>query len=195
MKPTEWNMDRETILAAVEERIRAIPGVMDMRFLDPSLKEEVTNLEVQAEKNGACGGLMPFVNRGVWEALGREVSLVIIGDTNLLVDNRGLLYMMDQKGQIMGEYVTPQQREKILKEKPETKFLSEDFILHPEVEIYGEPYFLIDEISFDYLEGLKGIMRVTSGSVSTMSDDYIRGLLGFSGPNKWTHLIGFDLMR
>jgi hypothetical protein len=186
-------MDRETILAAVEDRIRAIPGVMDMRFLDPVLKEEVTNLEVQAEKNGACGGLMPFVNRGVWEALGREVSLVIIGNTHLLVDNRGLLFMMDQKGQIMGEYVTPQQRERILEEKPDTKFLSEDFILHPEVEIHGEPYFLIDEIKFDYLEGIPGIARVTSGSMSTMSDDYVRGLLGFTGPDSWTHLIGFDL--
>jgi len=186
-------MDRETILAAVEDRIRAIPGVMDMRYLDPVLKEEVTNLEVQAEKNGACGGLMPFVNRGVWEALGREVSLVIIGNTHLLVNNRGLLFMMDQKGQIMGEYVTPQQREKILEEKPDTKFLSEDFILHPEVEIQGEPYFLIDEIGFDYLEGIAGIARVTSGSMSTMSDDYVRGLLGFTGPDSWTHLIGFDL--
>jgi hypothetical protein len=188
-------MDRETVLAAVEDRIRTIPGVMDMKFLDPALKEEVTNLEVQAEKNGACGGLMPFVNRGVWESLGREVSLVIIGDPHLLVDNRGLLYMMDQKGQIMGEYITPQQREKMLEEDPDTKFLSEDFILHPDVEIEGEPYFLIDEIRFDYLDGVPGITRVTSGSVSTLSDDYLREILGFTGPNKWTHLIGFDLLK
>lgn len=188
-------MDRETILAAVEDRVREIPGVMDMRFLDPVLKEEITNLEVQAEKNGACGGLMPFVNRGVWEALGREISLVVVGNAHFLVDNKGLLYMMDQKGQIMGEYITPEQRKKILEERPDTRFLSEDFILHPEVEIYGEPYFLIDEIRFDYLEAVPGITRVTSGSMSTMSDDYIRGLLGFTGPDQWTHLIGFDLVK
>ncbi|MDW5562560.1 MAG: hypothetical protein SA339_04970 [Methanomassiliicoccus sp.] len=188
-------MDRETILAAVEDRIKAIPGVMDMRYLDPALKEEVTNLETEAEKNGACGGLMPFVNKGVWEALGREVSLIIVGDAHFLVDNKGLLYMMDQKGQIMGEYITPEQREKLLEEKPDTKFLSEDFILHPEVEIFGEPYFLIDEIGFQYLDGIEGITRVTSGSMSTLSDDYIREVLGFAGPNKWTHLVGFDLIK
>lgn len=188
-------MDRETILAAVEGRARAILGVMDVRFLDPALKEEITNLETQAEKNGACGGLMPFVNRGVWESLGREVTFVIIGNAQLLVDNRGLLFMVDQEGQVIGEYVTPEQREKLLRDKPDTKFLSEDFIMHPEVEIHGEPYFLIDEIKFDYLEGVPGIARVTSGSVSTLSDDYIRDLLGFSGPNKWTHLVGFDLVK
>jgi hypothetical protein len=127
-------MDREDILAAVEGKVREIPGVMEVKFLDPALKEEVTNLEVQAEKNGACGGLMPFVNRGVWEALGREVSLVIVGNAQLLVDNKGLLYMLDQKGQVLGEYVSPEQREKILEEKPDTKFLSEDFIMHTDVE-------------------------------------------------------------
>ena len=188
-------MDREAILATVEERVRSIPGVMEVRFLDPALKEEVTNLEVQAEKNGACGGLMPFVNRGVWEALGREVSLIIVGNAELLVDNKGLLYMMDQKGQVLGEYVTPQQREKLLKEKPDTKFLSEDFIMHPDVEIHGEPYFLIDEISFDYLDDVPGVIRVTSGSMSTLSDDYVREVLGFAGPNRWTHLVGFDIAK
>jgi hypothetical protein len=188
-------MDREDILAAVEGKVREIPGVMEVKFLDPALKEEVTNLEVQAEKNGACGGLMPFVNRGVWEALGREVSLVIVGNAQLLVDNKGLLYMLDQKGQVLGEYVSPEQREKILEEKPDTKFLSEDFIMHTDVEIKGEPYFLIDEIDFPYLNGVPGISRVTSGSMSTLSDEYIRELLGFAGPDTWTHLVGFDLVK
>ena len=120
----------------------------------------------QAEKNGACGGLMPFVNKGVWEALDREVSLVLVGNVDLLVDDRGLLYMMDQKGQVLGEYVTPAQREKIMKEKPETRFLSEDFILHGDIDIEGEPYFLINETHFDHLKDVEGIERVT-GSLST----------------------------
>ena len=188
-------MDREKVLAVVEETIRAIPGVLDMRFLDPGLKEEVTHLEVLAERNGACAGLMPFVNKGVWETLSREVCLVIVGDVQLLVDNKGLLFMMDQKGQILGEYITPEQREKLLEEKPDTKFLSEDFIMHPEVEIVGEPYFLIDEIKFQYLEGIEGLIRVTSGSTSTLSDDFIRNQMGFTGPKTWTHLVGFDLKK
>jgi hypothetical protein len=103
--------------------------------------------------------------------------------------------MMDQKGQILGEYVTPEQREKILEEKPETTFLSEDFIMHPEVEIAGEPYFLIDEIEFRYLDDVEGVTRVTSGSTSTLSDDFIRNLMGFTGPKNWTHLVGFDLQK
>ncbi len=186
-------MDRQTVLAEVEKRVREIPGVEDMRFLDPDLKEEITRLEILAEKNGACAGLMPFVNKGVWEALAREVSLILVGNTHLLVDNKGLLFMLDQKGQIMGEYVTPEQRVEILERDPEASFLSEDFLMHPEVDISGEPYFLIDEIKFHYIEDVPGVTRVTSGSVSTMSDDLVRRVMGYTAPNQWTHLVGFDL--
>lgn len=186
-------MDRQTVLAEVEKRVREIPGVVDMRFLEPDLKEEITHLEMLAEKNGACAGLMPFVNKGVWEALGREVSLMLVGDTHLLVDNKGLLYMLDQKGQVMGEYVTPEQRQEILEKDPNATFLSEDFIMHLDVEISGEPYFLIDEIKFDYLKGVPGVTRVTSGSVSTMSDDLVRKVMGYTAPKQWTHLVGFDI--
>lgn len=186
-------MDRQTVLAEVEKRVREIPGVVDMRYLDPELKEEINRQEMLAEKNGACAGLMPFVNKGVWEALAREVSLILIGNTHLLVDNKGLLYMLDQKGQVMGEYVTPEQREELLEKHPDTAFLSEDFIMHPEVEIFGEPYFLIDEIKFHYIEDVPGVTRVTSGSVSTLSDDLVRQAMGYTGPKQWTHLVGFDL--
>jgi hypothetical protein len=186
-------MDRQTVLTEVERRVREIPGVVDMMFLDSDLKEGITRLEMLAEKNGACGGLMPFVNRGVWESLAREVNLILVGNTDLLVDNQGLLYMMDQKGQIIGEYVTPEQRAKILANKPDTPFLSEDFIMHPEIEISGEPYFLIDQIRFHYIEDVPGVTRVASGSVSTLSDDLVRTVMGYTGPKRWTHLVGFDL--
>jgi hypothetical protein len=188
-------MERDAILTAVEDKVRTIPGVVDMRFLDPDLKENITRLELLAEKNGSCGGLMPFVNRGVWEALSREVSFVIVGNTHLLVDNKGLLYMMDQKQQIIGEYVTSEQKRELLEKKPDTQFLSEDFIMHPEVEICGEPYFVIDEIRFQYIEDVPGVTRVTSGSMSTLSDDLVREVMGYTGPKQWTHLIGFDIKK
>ena len=81
-----------------------------------------------------------------------------------------------------------------MKENPSANFLSEDFVLHSDVTVQGEPYFLIDEIGFPYLEGVEGITRITSGSVSTLSDDRMRSLLGFEGPNLWTHLVGFDIL-
>lgn len=186
-------MDRDSVMAEVEKRIRDIPGVLDMRYLEGELKERIVQSETLAEKNGACAGLMPFVNKGVWEALGRDVSLILVGNLDLLVDDKGLLFMMDRDGQVIGEYVTPSQREKILQEKPNTHFLSEDFILHSNIDIQGEPYFLINETDFHFIDDVKGIKRITSGSLSTMTDELIRNIMGFKDSKVWTHLVGFDL--
>lgn len=186
--------EREAVLANVERRVLAIPGVEAVRFLGPELKEEITRLELLAEKNGACSGLMPFRNGGVWAALSREVSLMVVGNDNLIVQNEGLLYLMDATEQVIGEYVPPHLKGEFLKQHPDANFLSDDFVLHPNVVVHGEPYFLIGEVPFPYLDNTEGITKVTSGSVSTMSDDWFRSKIGLEGPKLWTHLLGFDLV-
>lgn len=186
--------EREAVLANVERRVLAIPGVEAVRFLGPELKEEITRLELLAEKNGACGGLMPFRNSGVWAALSREVSLMVVGNAHLIIHNEGLLTMMDSSGQVIGEYVPPHLKEGFLKRHPDANFLSDDFVLYPNVAVHGEPYFLIGEVPFPDLDNTEGITKVTSGSVSTMSDDWFRSMIGLKGPELWTHLLGFDLV-
>ena len=186
--------ERESILANVQKAILAIPGVEAIRFLEPELKEEITRIELLAEQNGACGGLMPFRNGGVWAALSREVSFMVVGNAHFIVHNEGLLYMMDTSGQVIGEYVPPHLKEQFVKDHPDANFLSDDFVLHSDVTVKGEPYFLIDEVDFPYLDKMEGITRLTSGSVSTMSDDWVRSLMGCEGPERWTHLVGFDIL-
>lgn len=186
--------DREAVLAAVEKRLRSIPGVAGLRFLEPEVKEEVRRMERLAEENGACAGLMPFVNKGVWESLDREVSVMIVGNAHLLVGGgENLVLMVDQKGRVIGEYVRPDQRDEILEKDPNASFLSDDFCLHPDVMPEGEPYILIGEVLFPYLENIKGVARVTSGSISTLTDDWIRNVMGYNGSKDWTHLVGFDI--
>ena len=108
------NMEQKEILAMVEKRVLDIPGVVAIRFLDPEMREEVTRLEILAEINGACMGLMPFVNEGVWEALSREISFIIIGDAHFIVDNESAL-PQGHGGQVLGQYV----------QLPEEDFLEE----------------------------------------------------------------------
>jgi len=187
------SMDRDEVLANVEKVVLSIPGVVGMRYLDPNLKEEVTRLETLAESNGACGGLMPFVNGGVWDTLAREVTFMVVGDAHFIVDNEELLYIMDAKGQVLGEYVPPHLKERFVRENPEANFLSEDFVLYPDISVEGEPYFRIAALPFSYLDNVPGITRVISGSVSTLSDDFVRTAMGIVGPKMWTHLVGFDL--
>ena len=187
-------MDRDAVLAAVEQRIRAMPGVVDIRYLDDDIKRQINHYETVAESHGAVGGLMPYKNRGVWEVLSRQVSLVIVGDQDFAMDTdlHGVVSMMDQAGQVLGEYVPPWRREE-LKERPNAFFMSDDFVMYTDRQPVGEPYFLLDEVPVRDFDDIEGITRVTSGSLTTLSDDVVRGLLGCTGPKKWTTMIGFDL--
>lgn len=181
-------------MEAVERVLRGLPGVIDVRFLDPDLKEKIVELEEEAEKNGAAGGLMPFTNRGVWKTLEREVSLIMVlhSSEHLLGHGSRPVILVDDKGNLLGEFVN-EERQNDLKEKEGVHFLSDDFVLYSDVESQGRPYFILPEIEFEHLDGIWGITNVTSGSISTLSDDFIRRVLGHEDSDHWTHIVGFDL--
>ncbi len=187
-------MERQEVLEAVREKVRSLAGVIDFQYLEGEFADKIVELEQDAEKNGACGGLMPFTNEGVWETFSRQVQFIIVAESSaiLLGVSPGLVYIRDQRGQIVGEWLNKERREE-LKDRPDVCFLSEDFVLYPDVEVSGEPYFVLPTVKFPYLEGMKGVKNVTSGSVSTLADDFIRHHLGFGDTKHWTHLVGFDV--
>ncbi|MCE5296295.1 MAG: hypothetical protein LLG16_04230 [Euryarchaeota archaeon] len=187
-------MDHEDALKAVENKVRGLPGVIDFIYLDADLRENIVALESACEKNGACGGLMPYINTGVWETLRRQQCFVLIISSSamLLGPTKDLVYIADKKGQVIGEYLTPERREEF-KERTDVSFLGEDFILYMNVEPEGEPFFVLPEMPFDFLKGIDDVIDVTSASISTLSDDYIRDRFGYKATKHWTHLVGFNL--
>jgi len=170
-----------------------LEGVDAVEFLDHRLREKVEEMEREVEGNGAVGGLMPFVNTGVWDVLARQEVLVIVVQPDVLIlsPQDHLVHIVDQKGQIIGEYLPEGRRENIVL-RENAYLLSEDFVLYGDVEIVGEPYFRIPTMTFPPLEDIPEIKNLASASVSTISDEYLRDRLGFVGTKHWTHLVGFD---
>jgi len=188
-------MNKDAILDAVRKKVTSLPGMIAFQYLEGEFKDKIISLEKEAESNGACGGLMPFTNNGVWETFKRQVQFVIVAESSsvLLGLSEGLVYITDQKGQIVGEWLSATRQEE-LKGKEGVCFLSEDFVLYPDVEIMGEPFFVLPRVDFPYLEDFPGVANVSSGSISTIADDFIRFRLGYRETKHWTHLIGFDIM-
>lgn len=187
-------MNRDTVMEIVERRLRSAPGVRAVRYLEPEMREEIARLETMAEGRGAVGGLMRFVNRGVWEVLSREVCLLVVLGHGYQISGTTdrMVHIVDQAGQVLGEYVSPERREKILRENPDTFFLTEDFVMHSGWRSVGEPYFLIDEVVPHDLDDIEEITRVTSGSMTSASDEVIRDFFGFNDTGEYTRLVGFD---
>ncbi len=186
-------MRREEILERVRDEVKKIPGYIDMTFLEGELKQNVVDFEREAEANGAAGGLMPFRNIGVWESLNKEVSMMIVfsSDTIVLGEDRPVI-MVDEEEQIIGEFVN-EEKQSELKGKEGVHFLSDDFVIYSDLEVVGNPLFIMPELEFNYLDSIEEVKDVTSGSVSTLSDHFIRCRLGYENYKHWTHLVGFNL--
>lgn len=189
-------MDKVAILKQVEETLRTIPGVMDIWLLDQQDRSQLESIEREAESHGACGGMMPFVNRGVWATMSREVVMVIVigSSTPLIGDQFNIVYIEDQNKQVIGEYLTPQRLE-AFKDRDDVCRIGPDFIIYNDRLPVGEPYFVLPELEFHFLEDIKEVTEVTSGSISTMADDWIRSKLGYTETKHWTHVVGFNVKK
>jgi len=188
------DVERNLVRSAVREKVLSIEGVDHLEFLDQGFRQELEMRERSAEGNGAVGGLMPFVNTGVWKVLTREEVFIIVVRPEVLIlsPQQHLVHMVDQRGKIIGEYL-PEGRRGDVQLRENAYMLSEDFVLYGDVEIVGEPYFLIPPMTFPPLEDMPGIKNLVSASISTVSDDYFRNRLGYENTKHWTHLIGYDL--
>ena len=106
-KTLNTNVDRDAIRSAVRERMLALVGIEAVEYLDQNFRQEIEERERAAEANGAVGGLMAFVNTGVWEVLSRQEVLVIVAQPKvaILSPQDHLVHIVDQKGQVIGEYL------------------------------------------------------------------------------------------
>jgi hypothetical protein len=189
-------MDVQAMFQQVERTVRTLPGVIDYALLDDKFRKDLFDLETTAEENGAAGGLMPFINSGVWETLKREHCFILVVNSSMVIlgHARDVVYICDKNGQTIGEYLTPDRREE-MKDRKDVSFLSDDFVLYLDVMPEGEPYFVLPPIPFHYIDCIGGVKNVISGSISTLSDDMVRDRLGHAQTKHWTHLVGFDIDR
>jgi hypothetical protein len=181
------------VIEKVREVVRHLPGVREVIFCDPALRDKVIELEKAAESNGAVGGMMSFKNKGVWDSMEREYCFFIIVDPEEPLNNYGSnpITMVDEAGQVVGEWVD-EEKAAMLRERDDVHFMSDDFVIYEDVDVVGTPYFVIQDMGFHYIEGVKGLENVSSGSISGPADDFLRKRFGYGDTRCWTHIIGFD---
>ncbi len=178
-------------LELVKRKLRLVPGLVDLKFLSDDEKKKIIELEKRAEDNGAAGGLMAFTNEGVWESLNRSfVVLLVMEHEKEVLNHSTPVKMVDENGQVLGEYM---REGEVSPDREDVCFLSDDFVIYSDVKPEGTPYFLLPEIELPFLEDVEGIQDITSGSISTLSDHYIRKAMGYEDTDYWTHLVGFNL--
>lgn len=182
-----------SITQKVIERVKKIEGVIDAQPLNDEQRKRIEELEHQAEDFGACGGMMKFVNEGVWEALKREKLIVVFAD-----DLKGFrpppqpwVIICDENGQCVGEWLTKDKIEE-LRGNPNCVFVSEDFVLYKDRYKSGDVHFVMPPLEFPEVEEVEGVKNVISGTPSPPADSYVRETTGHQGTKYWAILLGWD---
>jgi len=173
----------------IQKRLKSVKGIIDVKLMSPEDIEKIREFEIQAEKNKAAGGMMDFINEGVWEVLSKGTVFLIFIDESFSDRKHGqsLTLMKDPSGNILGRLLRKDEIPEY-KNRDDVIFLGEDFVIYSNVKTEGKPYFLIPAQKVEELKDLNGI----SASLCVPTDLFFKEKYNIKGNNLGTVIIGVD---
>ena len=207
--PRQRNQDLGEIAALDAILVAAldpVAKVLKLQLLTDEQRERVGELEREAEKNGAAGGIMPFENRGVAEALAADMVFAVLTGPMVGSPPRPWTLLLDDDGQMIGEWLPP---DRIAEARAGGRciFLSSDFVMYKDRKPRGRGRFVMPYMPLDVPEGPaqgssggdgprtgapsgRRVGLCGAGCPSAPADTYIRSLLGDPGSDVATLLLG-----
>jgi len=191
-------MKHASTIDEVEKTLRGIEGIVDVERLNNDDRAEILDLEQKAEQI-LMMGLAKTVNRGLRDAINRDVTYAAIHDPDLR-HPPGPTVIWVREDEIVGEEVWDRAIIEELKKREDVLFIGEGFVLYAdkirrirktEMTVVF-PGLLVPE-----LQNIDKIESVVSATLSAPADLHIKRKLGWSttDPKIGTILIGFNLIK
>jgi len=175
--------------AALRRLLGSLAEVYGLRLLSDEERSHLRHLEEAAEQTGAAGGLMEFVNEGIWQALDSDEVYAVT--TGAMTDEPPAPWtiMLDEDDKLIGEWL-PKSRIAEARESKRCIFLSDDFVMYRHPKPRGKSRFVMPYICLPLEEAESRFSVCGVGSPSTPADEYIRSLMGNPGTEVATLLLG-----
>jgi len=151
------------------EAIRNMKGVVSAFYLD---KEVLSQMKMEEEKVKAMGNIS-VINQGFSQALEKEHVIAIIKDPRFRPPPEPTVILVSDKGEIMGLEVFPFTAKEYL-DREDVVWLSDAFILFPNVKGKGKEQFVMPPVSFPELNKDNGCKDVISCSPAPTCDLLMR---------------------
>jgi hypothetical protein len=179
------------IMVTIDEVVDFISRMAGSRHVFPLRAEAKENLIKIEESVKATFGIN-CSNQGVMDCLARENIIVIIKDSRFRPPPEPTVLLMADDGMIIGKEIFPEQRAQYL-DREDVIFLSDEFILFPELKAKGKERFVMPPVSFPEVEKMSGTKNVVSCSPSPPGDMFVRSLHGLpDDPKLASVLVGYD---
>lgn len=152
------------------EIVRRMKGVVHAFYLD---KEILENMRKEEETVSAAGGNIGVQNDGFTEALKRDHVIAIIKDPRFRPPPEPTVILESDSGEIMGLEVFPFTAKDYLN-RDDVVWLSDAFVLFPQVKGMGGEKFIMPPVPFPELNGSNGCKDVLSCSPAPTCDLMMR---------------------
>jgi len=182
----------------VEKVLRSIKGIVDVERLNNQGRAEILDLEQKAEQV-LMMGLAKTVNRGLRNAIDRDVTYAAIHDPDLR-HPPGSTVIWVREDEIIGEEVWDKAIIEELKKREDVLFIGEGFILYTDKirrMQKTEMTVVFPGLPVPELQDIDKIGDIVSATLSAPADLHIKRNLGWSttDPKIGTILIGFNLVK
>ena len=154
------------IMQDVIDYLRTVKGVIDAYEIDGALSYDLMYVEKSVKTRNGSG----YKNVGYDEAMKRKHRVCIFYDDTYIFGKRSILKLMTSDGTIMGTNISPDDADQYLG-RDDVIWVSEDFIVFPDVVGGGEEVFVLYPSEIHEMEDDVPGVKTAIGTSPTMSSD------------------------
>ena len=170
------------------EIIRGLRGVINAFYLD---KDILADLQKEESTVRAMGNI-EVDNQGFTQALTRDSVICIVKDPRFRPPPEPTVILVAKNGEVIGEEVFPFTAKKY-EGRDDVVWLSDGFVLFPEIKAVGGEQFVMPPVSFPELNESNGCKDVISCSPAPTSDLMIKKHYGLvDTPKLASVLVAFN---
>jgi hypothetical protein len=177
-----------TVVKKPMEIIKGLRGVVNAYYLE----KEVLDLMKKEEDKVTAMGNIAVLNEGFAEAIIRDHVIAIVKDPRFRPPPEPTVVLVSNDGEIMGLEVFPFTAKEYL-EREDVVWLSDAFVMFPEIKGKGGERFVMPPVSFPELNESNGCKDVVSCSPAPTCDLIMREYYDLKDdPKLASVLVGFN---
>jgi hypothetical protein len=178
-------------MVTIDEVVDYVSKMEGSRHVFPLMAEAKETL-IKIEESVKASFGINCCNKGVMQCLARQNIVVIIKDSRFRPPPEPTVLLVADEDMIIGMEIFPHQKAQYL-DREDVIFLSEEFILFPNLRPKSRECFVMPPVSFPEVEKMPGTKNVVSCSPSPPGDMYVRSLHGLpDDPKLASILLGYD---
>ena len=172
----------------ISKIVSDVEGAVDAKLMDENIARAV--LDEEATVRSTVG--VDVVNRAFQEVFKREIRICVFCDRKISTHDDSTLTLEDPSGNVLGRILSKRMIAEY-KDRTDVIWVSDDFVMFPNVEPTGKEVFILHPMSFPLINENDGCKDVVLCSPAPSSDIILKKYYGVDlRADLATMVLGYD---